>query len=195
MIMEKLQPKGHLEIIKIYDDGTEEVHFKEDNMIVSGMGVGLSHLYSGSGGGTISDFQIVNFQVGTGGDLTSYGTSSFKLVTPCTSGEYLSTGSEANIENFEPIQNSVLAAATESFIRFPFNNIQKIDKNTVRYNLIIDKFTLNGLSTNIDEVGLFMRNPRGVATNAKPILVAYRPFNGLKKTSTFSLLLKWTLNF
>jgi len=193
--MEKLQPRGHLEIIKVYDDGTEEVHFKEDNMIVSGMGVGLSHLYSGSGGATISDFQIVNFQVGTGGDPTSYGTSSFKLVTPCTLGQYLSTGSEANVETMNPIQNGVVAAAAEAFVRFPFNNIQKVNKNTVRYNLIIDKFTLNGLSTNIDEVGLFMRNPRGVATAAKPILVAYRPFNGLKKTSTFSLVLKWTLNF
>ena len=83
--MEKLQPKGHLEIIKIYDDGTEEIHFTEHNMIVSGMGVGLSHFYAGSGGSQISDFQILNFQIGTGGDLTEYGTSSFKLNTPCTS--------------------------------------------------------------------------------------------------------------
>jgi len=192
--MEKLQPKGHLEIIKIYEDGTEEVHFTEHNMIVSGMGVGLSHLYAGSGGAEISDFQILNFQVGTGGDLTNYGTSSFKLNTPCTTAEYLSTGSEASIELLDPIQNGVLAA-TETFLRFPFNNVQKIDKNTVRFNLIIDKLTLNELSTNMDEVGLFMRNPRGATNGAKPILVAYRPFTSLKKTSTFSLLLKWTLNF
>ena len=152
-------------------------------------------LYSGSGGGNIADFQILNFQVGTGGDPTSYGTSSFKLVSPCNLGQYLSTGSEANIESLSPIQNGVVAGSAESFIRFPFNNVQKINKNTVRYNLIIDKYTLNGLSTNIDEVGLFMRNPRGVSNGAKPILVAYRPFNGLKKTSTFSLVLKWTLNF
>jgi len=80
--MEKFKPKGHLEIIKIYDDGHEEVHFSESNVITSGLGVGLSHLFAGSGGGTISDFQILNFQVGTGGNINSYGTSSFKLNTP-----------------------------------------------------------------------------------------------------------------
>jgi len=192
--MEKLKPKGHLEIIKIYEDGTEEVHFTQSNMITSGMGVGLSHLFSGSGGSKISDFQIINFQVGTGGDVTDYGTSSFKLGTPCTEAEYLSTGSEVLTESFKPIQNGVVIAGTESMVRVPFSNVQKIDQNTVRFNLILDRFTLNGLSTNLDEVGLFMRNPRGAAA-IHPILVAYRPFTGLKKTSTFALLFKWTLNF
>jgi hypothetical protein len=39
-----------------------------------------------------------------------------------------------------------------------------------------------------------MRNPTGV-TPASPILVAYRPFTSLMKTSTFALLFKWTLQF
>lgn len=193
--MEKLQPKGHLEILKIYDDGSEEVHFEESNMIVSGMGVGLSHLFAGSGGSKVSDYQIMNFQLGVGGDPDDYGVTTFKLVTPCTSSQYLSPGGEAFIENFEPIQNGVVVAATETFIRFPFNNIQKVDKNTVRFNLIVDKFSLNGLANPINEIGLFMRNPRGVRTFPKPILVAYRPFTSLTKTSTFSLLFKWTINF
>ena len=192
--MEKLKPKGHLEIIKIYEDGTEEVHFTQSNVITSGMGVGLSHLFSGSGGSKVSDFQIINFQVGTGGDITDYGTSSFKLKTPCTEAEYLSTGSEVLTESFKPIQNGIVIAGTEFMVRIPFSNVQKIDQNTVRFNLILDRFTLNGLSLNLDEVGLFMRNPRG-STAIHPILVAYRPFTGLKKTSTFALLFKWTLNF
>jgi len=195
--MEKFKPKGHLEIVKVFEDGTEEVHFSEENVITSGMGVGLSHLFAGSGGGTISDFQILNFQVGTGGNTLNYGTSSHKLTTPLTGGatsQYLTTGSEVLIENLYPIQNRDIKASTEGFVRIPFSNIQKVTPTSVRFNLILDRYTANGLSTNIDEIGLFMRNPRGI-TPVSPILIAYRPFTGLKKTSNFSLLFKWTLNF
>ncbi len=192
--MEKFQPKGYLEVIKIYDDGSEETHFSENNVITSGMGVGLSHLFAGSGGGTINDFQILNFQVGTGGISDRYGTSSFKLNTPLGSAAYLSTGSEALIEAMKPIQNAAIKGSNESFIRNPFSNIQKVTPTSVRFNLILDRYTSNGLSNDLDEIGLFMRNPRGV-TPPSPILVAYRPFTGLKKTSNFSLLFKWTINF
>jgi hypothetical protein len=193
--MEKFKPTGHLQVIKIYEDGTEEVHFDENNMIVSGLGVGLSHLYAGSGGSQISDYQVINFQVGVSGDELDYGTSTFKLTSPCTAAQYLSTGSETFVESLKPIQNGVVVTDAETFARFPFNNIQKVDKNTVRFNLFLDKYTLNGLGNPLDEVGLFMRNPRGVIPLPNPILIAYRPFTSLIKTSTFALLFRWTLNF
>ena len=59
--------KGHLEIIKIYPDGTEEVHYSEDNVITSGMGYTLLKAFSTSGAGSISPFQIVYFQLGVSG--------------------------------------------------------------------------------------------------------------------------------
>tara|TARA_R100000008_G_C3571935_1_gene162733 strand:+ start:526 stop:1113 length:588 start_codon:yes stop_codon:yes gene_type:complete len=195
--MEKFKPKGYLEVVKVFEDGTEEVHFSEKNVITSGMGVGLSHLFAGSGGGTISDFQILNFQVGTGGDTDNYGTSSYKLNTPLTGGatsQYLTAGSEILLEDLKPIQNKDIKASTEGFVRIPYSNIQKVTPTSVRFNLILDRYTANGLSTNLDEIGLFMRNPRGLSPVA-PILVAYRPFTGLKKTSNFALLFKWTINF
>jgi|10_taG_2_1085330.scaffolds.fasta_scaffold13147_2 hypothetical protein len=192
--MEKFKPTGHLQILKIYDDGTEEVHFDESNMIVSGLGVGLSHLFAGSGASQISDYQVLNFQVGVSGDETDYGPSSYKLTNPCTEAQYLSTGSESFTESLKPIQNGVVVSDAEAFVRFPFNNIQKVDKNTIRFNLILDKYTLTGLGNPLNEVGLFMRNPRG-STPPRPILIAYRPFTSLTKTSTFALLFKWTLNF
>ena len=71
-------------------------------------------------------------------------------------------------------------------------NIQKITDSSVRFNLIIDPYSL--LNITINEVGLFMRNPRGNDT-PNPILVAYRPFTSLAKTSTFTLILKWTISF
>lgn len=192
--MDKFRPKGHLEILKIYEDGTEEVHFEESNIITSGMGVGLAHLYAGSGSNKIYDFQILNFQVGTGGVTTDYGASSYKLNSPLTHGNYLSVGSEVLLEGLSPIQNGVVKGQHEYFVRIPFSNIQKVTPHTVRFTLLLDKYTANGLTTKIDEVGIFMRNPRGLNTPS-PILVAYRPFTGLIKTSTFSLLFKWTLTF
>ena len=39
--MSDITPTGHLKIIKVYDDGSEEIHFDDSNVIVSGMGVAL----------------------------------------------------------------------------------------------------------------------------------------------------------
>jgi hypothetical protein len=194
--MSKLKPVGHLQVIKVYEDGSEEVHFDEQNVIVSGMGVGLAHLFAGSGASNIRDFQVLNFQVGTGGSTTAgtYGYWTFKLTTPISEANYESAGSEILVENLEPIENGVKTSSTKAFVRIPYSNIQKVRPTTVRFNLILDRNTANGLSTEIDEVGLFMRNPRGLNTPS-PILVAYRPFTGLTKTSTFSLLFKWTITF
>ncbi len=94
----------------------------------------------------------------------------------------------------KPIQNGSVKGQEETFVRVPFSNIQKVTPHSVRFTLLLDKNTANGLANNLDEVGLFMRNPRGLNTPS-PILVAYRPFTSLKKTSTFSLLFKWTLTF
>ena len=46
----------------------------------------------------------------------------------------------------------------------------------------------------LNEIGLFMRNPTG-ALPVNPILVAYRNFSNIYKTSDFSLIFRWTLNF
>jgi len=194
--MNKLKPVGHLQIFKLYEDGTEELHFDEQNVITSGMGVGLAHLFAVSGGSTISDFQILNFGVGTGGTLgeNAYGYWTYKLATPLTQAQISTSGSEVLVEELYPIENGQVGASTKALIRIPYSNIQKVRPTTIRFNLILDRNTANNLSTNIDEVGLFMRNPRGLNTPS-PILVAYRPFTGLKKTSTFSLIFKWTITF
>jgi hypothetical protein len=191
--MEKVKAKGNLEVWKVYDDGTEELHFSEQNVITSGMGVGLAHLFSGSGSGDIGDFQIVNFQLGTAGDVNNYGVSSFKLNTAVSKANIQTTGSELLVEDLFPIENGVVLGSTKPFVRIPFSNIQKVTATSVRFNLIVDKNS--AVDQTINEIGLFMRNPRGSASDPHPILVAYRPFTSLTKTSTFSLLFKWTISF
>ena len=191
--MDKVNVKGNLEIWKRYNDGTEELHFSEHNVITSGMGVGLAHLFGASGSGDVGDYQIINFQLGTGGDPSDYGVSTFELNTPLSVAAIQTTGSELLVEELKTIKNGVITAGTTPLIRLPYSNIQKGTPTSVRFNLVIDPHSLN--DSEVDEVGLFMRNPRGHGDGPNPILVAYRPFTSLSKTSTFSLILKWTLSF
>ena len=78
-----LDPSGHLEIYKVYEDGSEEKVFSDPNTITSGMGVGLGLLYAGSGAANITDFQIRYFQLGVSGDtlLSTYGVSETMLAS------------------------------------------------------------------------------------------------------------------
>ena len=78
-----LDPSGHLEIYKVYEDGSEDKVFSDPNTITSGMGVGLGLLYAGSGAANITDFQIRYFQLGVSGDtlLSTYSVSETMLAS------------------------------------------------------------------------------------------------------------------
>lgn len=185
-----MDPYGELEIFKVYRDGTEELAFSEYNVITSGMGVGFSHLFAASGGTTITDYQILNFQVGTDGDINDYGASTFALNTPLDTADY-GGDTELIIESFQPIENGALGTSKD-FARIRFSNIHRVTDTSVRFTLVLDRDSANTFALN--EVGLFMRNPRGLST-ASPILVAYRPHTEITKTSEFSLIYRWTLTF
>ena len=188
-----MNPTGHLQIFKVYEDGGEELYFDENNVITSGMGVGLSHLFAGSGSDNIVDYQIRYFLVGSGvTDATDYSASTYMLKAGVSSAANWGADTQLSIESLYPIQDAVIQAATIPLARIRFSNIHKVTNTSVRYTLVLDRNTLNGKYLN--EVGLFMRNPRGtVAVN--PILVAYRPFTEITKTSDFSLIFRWTLQF
>ena len=64
---EELGINGHLTIIKRFTDGQEEVVFDDHNIIVSGMGVGLTYMFTGSGSNSVLDYQIDRFQIGVSG--------------------------------------------------------------------------------------------------------------------------------
>ena len=46
---ENMGINGHLSIVRRWNDGQEEVLLDDSNIIVSGMGVGLSYLFTASG--------------------------------------------------------------------------------------------------------------------------------------------------
>jgi hypothetical protein len=200
-----LDPSGHLEIYKIYENGTEEQVFGDHNVITSGMGVGLGLLYAGSGATDITNFQIKYFQLGVSGDsiVNTYGVSEVSLVSalgqqngisdyktvsplPIVSGELMSS-------NGAPL-TTVGGSYLDSwyFGLISENSIKRVDLNSVTYIIYIDRNSCNGNTLN--EIGLFMQNPLGLTPHRSP-LVAYRPFVNIPKISDFALVFKWTLNF
>ena len=204
-----LTPTGHLQIFKLYENGEEEIVFDDHNVITSGMGVGFSHLFAASGGtsitdyqilnfltgsgaGKISDYQILNFLVGSGGSFTDYGASTYQLKLPVTTEAAYGADTTLFLETLYTIENGSPLGGPHPLARIRFSNIHKVTDTSVRYTLVLDRTTLNTKS--ISEVGLFMRNPRGQTPNI-PILAAYRPFTSIIKTSDFSLIFRWTLQF
>ena len=192
MSKDKFTPTGHIEIWKVYPDGSKEQHWSDHNIITSGMGVGLAHLYAASGSTSIVDYQILNYQVGTSGSLTDYGVSSYKLAGPLGGVKPYGLKSFLYVEDLQPIQNGILASP-ETFAGIPYTNIHRVSKTAVRFTLVLDDSTANS-NDELNEVGLFMRNPTGSLT-VNPILVAYRPFIPIKKTKFFTLVFLWTLQF
>ena len=187
-----LTPTGHLQIFKLYENGEEEIVFDDHNVITSGMGVGFSHLFAASGGTSITDYQILNFLVGSGGDFNDYGASTYQLKLPVTTEAAYGADTTLFLETLYTIENGSPLGGPHPLARIRFSNIHKVTDTSVRYTLVLDRTTLNTKS--ISEVGLFMRNPRGQTPNI-PILAAYRPFTSIIKTSDFSLIFRWTLQF
>jgi len=194
---EELGINGHLTIIKRFTDGQEEVVFDDHNIIVSGMGVGLTYMFTGSGSNSVLDYQIDRFQVGVSGPPTGGATSAiYELSGATTLAEY-GAGSNLFIAVKDQITNTTLTSNAAALI--PANKITKIADASVRYTLVVDEEACNSLTRasedlNINEVGLLMKNPKG-STADQPILVAYRTFSNIRKTNDFSLIFRWTLNF
>jgi len=195
---EELGINGHLTIIKQYNDGQEEVVFDDHNIIVSGMGVGLTYMFTGSGSTNVLDYQIDRFQVGVSGPPTGGATSAiYQLSGACTLAEY-GAGSNLFIVVKDQITNNTYTSLAAAQI--PANKRTRIGDSSVRYTLVVDEEACNNISrpgtteSSINEVGLLMKNPTGNAAD-RPLLVAYRTFSNIVKTSDFSLIFRWTLNF
>ena len=212
--MSDIAPTGHLKIIKVFNDGSEEVYFDDSNIIVSGMGVALSYLFAGSGSTTITDYHIDKFQLGVSG-TSSLQTSTTYVLSGALSSTTEYTGSVGKVSAItgRNIENGVVQDETKVFGLIPFSHTTRVDESSVKYTIVIDKDSCNaihredgnaqnikkpdeehGFVGDINEIGLFMQNPLGLTPHRSP-LVAYRPFANIPKISDFALVFKWTLNF
>ena len=196
---EELGINGHLTIIKKMSTGEEEILLDDSNIIVSGMGVGLSYLFTASGSNSILDYQIQKFQIGVSGPPAGGITSGInELSGSLTSIDEYGTGS--NLALFEGTQIVGTGIQTgRVFAEIPASKITRINESSVRYTLVVDEEAANGIQrggqdAGINEIGMFMKNPTGSADD-KPILVCYRTFSNIVKTNDFSLIFRWTINF
>lgn len=196
---EELGINGHLTIIKRMKDGQEEVLLDDPNIIVSGMGVGLSYLFTASGSDSIVDYQIQKFQLGISGPPAGGVTSGInELSGSLTSIDEYSTGSNLALYQGDQIVGNSLVN-NRVFAEIPASKITRINENSVRYTLVVDEEAANGIQRDgqdrgINEIGMFMKNPTGFAVD-RPLLVCYRTFSDIVKTSDFSLIFRWTINF
>tara|TARA_R100001079_G_scaffold86141_1_gene49089 strand:+ start:191 stop:799 length:609 start_codon:yes stop_codon:yes gene_type:complete len=190
--------KGHLTVHKVVD-GQEELVYDEDNVIVSGFGWALSHLYGKVGSNTITDYQIDRFKLGTSGGSVLQVSSTNDLSGPLPSlSSYVGTNTDSNLEVVSGFKwaNDVATTTGEFFAKIPFSKVTKVDDRTVRYTIFVDEDSCNNLpnEANLNEIGLFIKNPKANATETS-ILAAYRYFSNIRKTSDFALVFRWTISF
>jgi len=200
--IEDLGVRGHLQVVKVYHDKPEEVVFDDHNVITSGLSVGFAHLFTGSGSNSIIDYQLDRFQVGVSGD-DSAGSAIYQLSGPLSSvAEYGDAANFAIVSAYQIKNGTVSTNKDNAFGFIPFKNVTRINETSVRYTIILDEDTANygnyayrqATDMPLTEIGLFMKNPRGLASDAS-LLVAYRKFTQILKSSEFSLVFRWTINF
>lgn len=191
--------KGHLTISKV-QDGSEEVIFDEKNVIVSGFGWSLAYMFSKLGSNNIADFQIDRFQLGVSGWAGNQVSSTFQLSGPLSSVAEYTTNGDSNIFSFQTDQyRNGTVAANQTFGKIPYSKVTKIDSRSVRYTIFLDEDSCNNLSRNggavsLNEIGLFVKNPRGKSTE-ESVLAAYKYFSPIRKADDFGLIFRWTITF
>jgi hypothetical protein len=190
---ESINPTGYLEIFKIFPDGRQELHWADNNVITSGMGVGLAALYSEEYEGVdgILNFQIKYFQVGVSG-TSNYGVSTIQLVSAVSS-TLLSAGSLVLTSHLQHLRGT--NTTNQTFIEISHSNIYRVSQTAVRYHLIIPADSGNNIGVPINEVGLYMKNPFNIGPPPSSLLVAYKYFSPILKTEDFALLFRWQINF
>lgn len=199
---DKLNMTGHLQISKV-TNGSEEVVFDDKNVIVSGFGWGLAYLFSKLGSSNIADYQIDRFQLGVSGHSGNQVSSTFQLSGPLSSlNEYTGGTGDSNLFVVSSAQyknGTSVTSPTPWFSKIPYAKVTKINDTSVRFTIFVDEDSCNNLSrggqdANLNEIGLFMKNPKG-DTPEGSVLVAYKYFTNIRKTSDFGLLFRWTLTF
>jgi len=201
--LEEKNISGHLQIVKVYKSGEEETLLDDSNIIVSGMGAGLSYLFAENAGtgALINNFQIGKFQVGVSGPPAGGVVSSInELSGPLSSVDEYGLGSNLVLETNElwAVPGTALIG-NQIIARIPGSKVTRIGDSSVRFTLVLDEEACNGLTRGssdaaINEVGLLMNNPLN-SPSERPVLVAYRTFSDIYKTSDFSLIFRWTINF
>ena len=164
--LEKSEPHGHLEVWKHFPDGSKELHYKDDNVICSGMGATLA---------TTSDVQ-------TGFDRTQYGTGNLDMDVH----SLIANGAKTVDLPFGVIPYGYIKRVTPTKCMWQI----VLDEQTLN----VGDATALYPEGYINEIGLYSKNPYVEATDAS-MLCAYRYFKKIYKTDAFILVFRWTIEF
>ena len=190
---EKNEYRGHLEIFKDFGEGPQLV-YSTKNIVVSGMGTGISRLFVGDGSTETLDYAIKYYQLGVSGSLEKAVTSSVEVEGSLTDKEYGVNVSV--IKKYNQIANNNILIDRYFGLIFN-NNIKILNESTVEYQIVVDRYTANKIIRDkkqlpLNEIGLFLKNPYNYDKDT-PILVAYRNFDPILKSDNFSLIFKWSI--
>jgi hypothetical protein len=182
---EKIEPVGHLQIIKVNPDNSQEILVDDHNIITVGMGRSLAAMFSNEDKtNSFDNFTIPFFQIGSG--TTAMVSSLTSLVSPLSSTDYNST---------EVTLSSTLvsdSAVAQSVIAIHPAYIYLSAANKVTYSITLDENTANNID--ISECGLFSKNPY-LQTPSVAYLCAYRSFEDIPKRNSYTLIFNWTIEF
>mgnify|MGYP003628016238 FL=1 len=183
--LDTINPKGHLEIIKTYLDGTSEVLLDEHNVITVGMGVTLAALFANDNiTASAGEFAMAYFQVGK--DTKAMDTSATTLKDQLSLIEY-GTDSSLTVQEHLTSTNS-----TQAFIHTNSAYVARSALSKVTFTILISDDTANNQT--LQEIGLWSKNPLQLSPS-RSYLCAYRTFSSIAKTSDFSLTFRWTIDF
>jgi len=182
---EKLEPTGHLEIIKVFPDNTREVLLDDHNIITKGMGITLAAMFAhDDSSDSFENFAIPYFQIGSTSALMA--SSVVKLSDPLTAAEYGTA--DLTISSIQ-IQG---ATSPQDVIALNPAYMLKSANNKITYSVTLDESTAN--SVDIAEVGLLSKNPY-IQDPPVAFLCAYRSFAVIPKRESYTLIFNWTIEF
>ena len=196
--LEKSEPHGHLEVWKHFPDGSKELHYKDDNVICSGMGATLAEMFDANPDIDVENFQIPYFRCGSGGAPAYQVSTTSDMQTAFDRTQYGTGNLDMSVHNL--IANGA-QVVSQPFGVIPYGYIKRVTPTKCMWQIVLDEQTLNvGDATAlypegyINEIGLYSKNPYVEATDAS-MLCAYRYFKKIYKTDAFILVFRWTIEF
>jgi len=210
---------GHITICKVYKDGSEEVVLDKQNIITAGLGSSFIDIIQHNGSTWADDYRPRYFQVGTSsiGYNESVATSAYfyQLSAPLEWSAYgadttltvekRNRGFNASTTDGTTFQEILFTSAHLSAVQFssvdnssswfptiPDSDITKLFLDACETEIVLDENAANGQT--ISEIGMFAKNPKGLVKDT-PLLIAYKSFTGIPKTSAYSLVFHWSIGF
>ena len=216
--------RGHITICKVYSDGTEEKVLDNANLITAGLGSAFIDIQRGAGSMHSIDYAPHYFQLGTSDigynttparqasstfyqlsaplDWSAYGDDTDFIIVKRYRGFNASTEDTVGppkrwrytelLNTSAALSSVIFSGADQYFSIIKDRRITKYHLDTFESEIIVDENTGNGQT--ISEVGLFAKNPKGLAQDS-PFLMAYRNFTGIPKTKDFSIVIHWIVGF